>query len=95
MEDLPPRSDSAFEVRGVEAHAHDGSKLNRADEMDRIVDVRGGWLTTRSESLKIRMESSKAGTGASWKTLDNASLSSNMSMDMFCSSGSAVAEWLR
>ena len=63
MEDPPPRSDSAFEVRGAEAHAHDGSKLNRADEMDRIVDVRGGWLTTRSESLKIRMESSKVGTG--------------------------------
>ena len=63
MEDPPPRSDFAFEVRGVEAHAHDGSKLNRADEMDRIVDVRGGWLTTRLKSSKIGMELSKVGTG--------------------------------
>ena len=61
MKDPPPRSDSAFEVRGVEAHAH-GSKLSRADEMDRMVDVRGGWLTTRLKSSKIGMESSKVGT---------------------------------
>ena len=63
MEDPPPRSDSAFEVRGVEAHAHDGSKLNRADGMDRMVDVRDGWLTTRLKSSKTGMESSKVGTG--------------------------------
>ena len=62
MEDPPPRSDFAFEVRGVEAHAH-GKKLSRADEMDRMVDVRGGWLTTRLKSSKIGMESSKVGTG--------------------------------